>query len=140
PIVTDEVAPAYRLELPVAVYAELADPALRDLVVFNAAGEPVPFSRIDVERPAAAPASQPVPWFALPLADARVDAESLSLLVERDADGRLRRIDAALPERASTARPQAWLLDLSGRAAPVERIVLTWPGDGSRSMRVDVAS
>ncbi len=139
PIEMDRDAPAFRLELPLAVYAELADPGLRDLAVFNAHGEPVPFGVIDGPTGRPQDLQQPVPFFELPLASASDPAGSLRLQVERDIDGRLRRLDAELPD-AVRAAGQSWLLDLSRRTAPVDRLLLDWHDVDALSARVRVSA
>ncbi|HSD38831.1 MAG TPA: DUF3999 family protein [Rhodocyclaceae bacterium] len=45
-ITTASVAPYYRLTIPLAAYLNAAHPDLRDLRVFNAAGQAVPFARL----------------------------------------------------------------------------------------------
>src|SRR5690606_10959644 len=58
---------AYRVALDAGVYRQLQDPALRDLVVLNRDGSPVPAGLFAPEDALAKPARRiEVPWFALP--------------------------------------------------------------------------
>jgi hypothetical protein len=100
PIAADTNAGAVRVVLSPEVYARVAEPDLRDLAAYNAAGAEVPFGPIPSTRASAtitAP-SRDVPWFALP--DSRRDAtpgESVHLSLARGADGTLSRIELDVP-------------------------------------------
>lgn len=114
-------APLYRLELPEPVYLGAAHPELRDLRVFNAAGEAVPFAL------RAAPAAvvseiEPVAVFPIP---GPVDADEPSVRVRTDDRGAV--IDVTPGQPLHTARPiGGYLLDLSQLRRPVHRLQLTW--------------
>ncbi|MEP7041607.1 MAG: DUF3999 domain-containing protein [Dokdonella sp.] len=130
PIVTDAAGPssAWRVELTPEVYAWVQDDALRDIEVFNAAGQPVPLARVAT---AATSTTQELdsamPVLALPPTTAAAASGDLRLVIDRDASGRLRRIDAG--EQAATptpARTRDWLLDASGIDHAIDRIQLDW--------------
>lgn len=118
---------AWRVELTPEVYAWVQDDALRDIEIFNAAGQPVPLARLTA---AATTTTQelefPVPVLALPPATAAAPAGDLRLVIDRDAEGRLRRIDAGEQTAAAPAHARDWLLDTSGIEPAIERIQLDW--------------
>jgi hypothetical protein len=118
---------AWRIDLTPAVYAHVQDAGLRDIAVFNAEGQAVPFARAG-DDPAlrAREHTEQVPLLALPARNGIV-ANDLSLVIERDADGRLRRLDAG-DKKADAPAPAAsdWVLDASAVNGAIERVVLTW--------------
>ncbi len=91
PIETQGQAAAYVLELDADVLASVTRSDLRDLAVFNAQGQPVPFapwpaeSRDETRR-------EPLAWLHVPL-PVPGQPDSLGLRLERDTDGRLRGLD-----------------------------------------------
>lgn len=120
-------ASAWRIDLSPEVYARVHDTELRDLEVFNAAGQPVPFARVSSRAGANSRTREvALPVLALP-AQARAQGADLRLVIERAADGRVRRIDA--DENADTqdvTRSRQWLLDAGAHACTIERITLAW--------------
>ncbi len=115
---------AWRVELTPEVYAWTHDAELRDLAIFNAAGQPVPFARLDAApEPVARERFLALPTLALPAAAA--GGNDLRLVIDRDADGRLRRIDAG--EQATAARrSRDWLIDASALDRSVDGFELQW--------------
>ncbi|MEO6688495.1 MAG: DUF3999 family protein, partial [Dokdonella sp.] len=119
---------AWRIDLTPAVYAWTRDASLRDLEVFNAAGAPVPFARfttpIDTTRREQRAA---LPLLDLPATASPTSASDLRLIIDRDADGHLRRIDAGekTPVDAKSA-VRDWVLDASGFDRAIDGIVLSW--------------
>ena len=91
PIETQGEAAAYVLELDADVLANVMRSDLRDLAVFNAKGQPVPFAPWPSERKDEA-RREPLAWLHVPL-PAPGQPDSLELRLERDADGRLRGLD-----------------------------------------------
>lgn len=91
PIQTQGEAAAYVLELDADVLANVTRSDLRDLAVFNAQGQPVPFAPWPSERKDEA-RREPLAWLHVPL-PAPGQPDSLELRLERDADGRLRGLD-----------------------------------------------
>lgn len=134
PIETSGASAAWQVEMNAAAYAWTRDPALRDVQVFNANGQPVPMQiwlaepaadRLREQRADVALLALP----AVPIAHANGD---LRLLVERDAEGRLKRIETndGMQRVAPTTRD--WLLDVAAFEHGVDSITLTWttPDDG----------
>ncbi|KAB2901553.1 MAG: DUF3999 domain-containing protein [Dokdonella sp.] len=119
---------AWRVELTPAVYAHVHDPTLRDIAVFNGDGQLVPFARESPE-PALTPREivTAVPVLVLPASEPAGTATDLHLLIERDGEGRLRRLETSeqvAPAAAAEARD--WVLDASGIHGSLESITLTW--------------
>lgn len=121
----NDTSSAWRVELTPEVYRWAQDADLRDLEIFNAEQKPVPFARIAVEAVAKTEEqSTPLPVLELP-ASAKNTPGDLRLILDRDAQGRLRRIDAG--EQSSTSTTSGdWLLDASALDRSIDRIVLSW--------------
>jgi len=141
PLTLSVDAPLARIELPTEVYAQLHRNDLRDLAAFNANAEAMPLAPIEQwwsdrleqrERVA-------LPMFATPRA-ASSHGESLDLRVERDANGRLRQLQARI-DGGVEAVAQDWLLDLSDQRANLHRLQfdLQDSAKGSLNARIEVA-
>jgi hypothetical protein len=116
---------AWRIELTPDVYHWAQDADLRDIEIFNAEQHPVPFARIAVEPTSTtAEQSTSLPVLELPASAKNVPGD-LRLIIDRDAAGRLRRIDAGEKSSASTTSGD-WLLDASGLDRAIDRVVLSW--------------
>jgi hypothetical protein len=141
PLQLQQDAAAHRVELPEAVYRQLRDPRLRDLEVFNAAGESVPFGPVPAPPSAQAePLRMTLPWFLLPDRQAEaVVAQAVTLRIERDADGRLRGLDAAVPDAADGDSAGSLLVELDAPEARLDGLELHWTRDGDVSARFRVA-
>lgn len=125
-----------------AIYARLARSDLADIAAFNANDEAIPLGQVALvlERPlhTRPPVPMAVPMFVVPRAT-RDGVERPTLLIERDADGRLRRLDAELAPLATDGSASDLLLDLSALDAPVVALDLAIAPDAGRvSARVDV--
>ena len=120
-------AGAWRIDLTPEVYAHVHDAGLRDLEVFNAAGQPVPFALIATRAmPTTRTHDIPLPLLALPQ-DARGATADLRVVIERDAGGRLQRLDAGESAGAADApSTRQWLVDAGALDCAIERITLTW--------------
>lgn len=120
-------ASAWRIDLTPEVYARVHDAGLRDIAVFNAAGQPVPFAPMAMRAtPTTHTRDIPLPLLALP-ADARAAAADLRVVIERDAEGRLRRIDAGEhAPAADTPATRQWLVDAAAIGCAVDRLTLDW--------------
>lgn len=131
---------AWRIDLTPEVYAWAQDADLRDLAVFNAAGQPVPFARIEV-APEALTREHLLALPTLPLpAAASSNNNDLRLVIDRDADGRLRRIDAG-EQPVAEARPRNWLIDASALDRAVDGFALDWSAPKSGvSARFSIAA
>ncbi len=130
---TPAAADAWRVEVGPTVLAWAQDADLRDISVFNAAGKPVPVARL-VEAPATSPREQSavLPVLALPAAATRGATGDLRLIIDRDAHGRLRRIDAGETAAADDTRTaRDWLLDASRIEHPLDHLVLDWSAPAS---------
>ncbi len=121
----NDTSSAWRVELTPEVYRWTQDADLRDLEIFNAEQHPVPFARLAVEASAKTEEqSKSLPVLELP-ASAKTTPGDLRLIIDRDAQGHLRRIDAGERSSASTTSGD-WLLDASGLDRAIDRIVLSW--------------
>ncbi|MDG2525751.1 DUF3999 domain-containing protein [Stenotrophomonas sp. HITSZ_GD] len=119
-------AGAYRVHLDEAVYRTAHSPTLADVQPFNAQGQPLPAALAEVDAAVPAAELQPLPVFVLP-AEGTARAGDLELIAERDADGRIRRLQAREPGGApASATPRAWLLDASALRAPMQALRLEW--------------
>ncbi|MCL1961441.1 MAG: DUF3999 domain-containing protein [Desulfovibrionaceae bacterium] len=136
PLQLPEGASLARLPLPAGALTQAQTADLRDLRVFNAAGQPVPLALGRVSAAASAPAAVELP--ALPiLADPQTAAASsagLSLRIEDGPGGRVARLDAP-PVAATSTSPSApaallgALIDTREQKAPLQAIELDagWP-------------
>lgn len=136
----EPAAPAHRLLLDEVVYARIDDPGLRDLEAFNAAGEPVPFGPLPVEHQRMAGTRWPVSWFSLPANGAAGDPARIRLHIERGSDGRLRRLDADIPDGTTAPAPVDLLLDLGEDHPPLDRLELKWSRGGDLVARYRVST
>lgn len=118
-------ASAWRIDLTPEVYAHIHDAGLRDIAVFNAAGQPVPLALVATRAmPSTRTREVPLPLLALPQ-DARGAAADLRVVIERDAGGRLQRIDAGESAGATdTPSTRQWLVDVGALDCAIERITL----------------
>ncbi|HKE47315.1 MAG TPA: DUF3999 family protein, partial [Rhodanobacteraceae bacterium] len=101
------------------------DGGLRDVEIFNADGHPVPFARIAVAPvTTSSEHSASLPVLELP-ASKTAASNDLRLVIDRDASGRLRRIDAGDSAPPSTTS-RDWVADASAFDRPIESLVLSW--------------
>ena len=123
---TDASSSAWRIELTPEVYRWVQDSGLRDVEIFNAEQHPVPFARFDVEPVATArEETTSLPVLELPSSAQTTSTSDLRLVIDRDADGRLRRIDAGEATPASSTT-RDWLLDASSLDRAIDSLVLSW--------------
>jgi uncharacterized protein DUF3999 len=120
-------APLVRVDVPLAVYRDCVDPALRDLRVLNGAGEVVPFS---VQRPPIAvrgiPTTLRLPLFAL-RDDGESDVAALQLRID---SGQTSIALEGGPTGATTARVVSYLVNASGQDKAIDTLRFEWPEDG----------
>ena len=132
-------AGAYRVVLDREVYRSATLPSLRDVDVRNATGDAVPAALFSAEQPLArAPTLLGLPWFPLPRGQA-AQGRDITLISERDADGRLRRVEARVGEPGSSGAgspANAWLVDASQLDARIVALRLDWP---AQAAALDVA-
>ena len=133
-----EAQPFERLELPAVVYEHVGHADLRDLRVFNAAGEIVPYAFVPP-----VPAPPPVARTALPAYPLRVDAPASDLgdftLSLRSGGGATTLEVRARDGRAVRGtRVAGVVLDASALEQPIQALVLTPAGDADVNARVRV--
>lgn len=138
PIALEGDQGAYRLDLDESVYAHLTRADLRDLAVFNADGQPVPFAPLAYAETQTQQRSE-LRWLRVPVAPTAA-GDSLSLRLERDADGRV--LDLQLDSGSSApASPSADLLiDLGDEPPSVSSLRLALDAQAALpvNLRVEV--
>lgn len=112
----------HALVLEEAVYARITRADLRDLAVFNADGQPVPFAPLPWRQTTQDTRTQ-LSWLRLPV-PAEGERESLSLRIARDPDGSVR--DLQLDSSAGTAATTSTdlLIDLGEKPESVTSLRL----------------
>jgi hypothetical protein len=126
----------YRLALPLDVYRGLAHADLRDIRVFNAKGERVPFAIVnDTVSPAEVMTTRvvtPLPFFPV-TEDATQTSGNTSLTVKLQSDGTLISLNTAPPNATTTMgdnnktrRVTGYLVDASRLNVPINAINLDW--------------
>lgn len=131
-------AGAYRVVLDADVYRQATSAGLRDVDVVNADGVAVPAAVFAPDVPLARDTRRrPLPWFALPRG-AAARAPDISVISERDADGRLRRVVTRMADTDAATAPaaNAWLVDAGATHAPVSALRLAW---AASEVPIDVA-
>lgn len=117
PVQAEGEAAAYLLELDAEVLQHVSRSDLRDLAVFNADGEPVPFAPLPFEH-TEVNRLEAVAWLRVPQ-PAPGQPESLALRLERDADGRLRGLDLRTNDDTPPPERHDLLLDRGEDPPPV---------------------
>ncbi|KLJ00976.1 DUF3999 domain-containing protein [Luteimonas sp. FCS-9] len=118
----DPSASAYRVELTPEIYARVWSPALRDVVVVDGDGRPVPAAFVAEPAARAAATRRELPWFPLPGDVGNRDGD-IAAISEIDADGSLRRVQFRAPGGEAAG---AVLVDASALDAPVTALALRW--------------
>lgn len=117
-------AGAYRVVLDRDVYRQLQSPQLQDLVVANAAGEPVATAVFPPDAPmASAPPQVALPWFPLP-AESAAARQDIAAISEVSSDGSLRRVELRGP--AGEPGDHGFVLDASRVHAPIRALRFAW--------------
>ena len=131
-------AGAYRVVLDREVYRSATLPSLHDIDVLNATGAAVPAALFSPEQPLAqASLYLDLPWFPLPR-DQAAAGRDITLISERDADGRLRRVEARVGDPGTVGvepTANAWLIDASQVDARIKALHLAWP---AQALALDV--
>lgn len=141
PLALDGDSAAWQIELTPDVYAAIHDPQLRDVAVIDASGQPVPIAPRAMEFSSAVQANDmELPQFDLPATPDNAPNESLNLHVQRDADGRLRRLDADIGNSPTAPKSATadLLLDASALKAPIDSLWLDWTDNGSVSAQFSI--
>ena len=132
------VAPLQRVVLPPAIYDGAAHPDLRDLRVFNAAGEIVPYAFVPPPAPASAPVRVALPLFPLRVDRATPSLDDVTLRVRRAAGGTT--IEVASSDRRAGAgtRLAGYVVDASALEAPASALVVVADGQGNVDARLRI--
>lgn len=147
PIETPGESAAWQIDLD-GIYRVSVDPGLRDLAVFNADGQPVPVKVLPGESVDAYGQPMPtlmqagssngsnvvqlrvVPVLPVPNRDRTQDPGDLQLIIDRDASGRLRHLEALSSNVPATdLEPREWWVDLQGFDKGIEALELDWNRD-----------
>ena len=138
PIALEGDQGAYRLDLDESVYAHVTRTDLRDLAAFNAEGQPVPFAPLAYAETQTQQRSE-LRWLRVPVASGPA-GDSLSLRLERDADGRVRELQLDSDTVAADAPEADLLIDLGDKPPSVSslRIGLDEQAVLPVNLRVDV--
>jgi hypothetical protein len=130
PLQTSGDSAAWQVELNAEVYAAVRDANLRDIEVVNAAGDAVPMAPRAAQMSAGMASEIELPLFVLPT-PALPGSDSLQLHIERDGEGRLRRLDTS--ESAGTAVPASddMIVDASSLKLPIDSLWLNWDESGA---------
>ena len=124
---------AFRVALTREVYATAQDANLADIDVFNAAGEPVPAALLGAQATlvrAGAPLTVDLRWF--PLAPRpNGGAGDWSVRAERDASGRVSRVDVGVAATDAATPSRELLIDLSQLRSPLAALRFEWKAPGA---------
>lgn len=120
---TSTASPWYRVTLPLSVYQQSTSPDLRDVRVFNQAGEAVPFSLVTTTRPQPAPTTTPLRLFALNASPGGEENNGEKIML-RARNG----MEIVLEGQTAAAAGQHYLLTLPENAAevPLSQLQLIW--------------
>jgi hypothetical protein len=125
PLATAAESSAYQIEITPEVYAALFDPELRDLEVFNAADEAVPLQAVAFDTQVLYHEERvKLPSFALPRNADDQASDDLHIQIERDAAGRLRKLDTQTGNARAASTRTDYLLDASAIDAQIESLWL----------------
>lgn len=124
--------------LPEAAYRAMREPGLADLRVFNAAGELLPVAVLPPPRRTETLRGEAT-LLPLPPGPAGAAPPFQGLAIQRDAAGRLTKLDLSDAGAAPDVRPRAWIADLLDFPHPLSAVSLRWGGqaDFSASLRLE---
>lgn len=119
---------AYRVVLDAAVYRQVQRQDLGDITVLDRDGSAVPAAVFAPGQPLARPPRRvELPWFALPARTGVGASQGWELISQVEPDGRLRRVEARIIDRAVAELPRsALLVDLSRMHEAVVALELEW--------------
>lgn len=130
--------PWYRLELPLGVQLRASQADLRDVRVFNAAGEPQAYA---LARQQAQSTEQrnlsAVKWFPL-YNSAQAGDSPPSVRVQSNANGTLVQVQPSTQLEAGEEALRGWLLDASAIKAPLQQLVLDWVSEHDGFQRFSI--
>ncbi|MDR1075444.1 MAG: DUF3999 domain-containing protein [Xanthomonadaceae bacterium] len=133
----------YQVTLTPEVYETAYRRDLGDVEVFNAQGQSLPamLTKPVVGSVAVPSTSGTLPWFDLPASPAAGNGEDITLLVERNHDGRVQSINTrVIASTDGAAKPGGWLVDASAFRQPIQALVLDWTSDArpfEQYLRID---
>ena len=137
PITTSTPSPAYRIRIPLDIYRSVAHEDLRDIRVFNARGEAVPYELQDAPpKPLSPSPGSSLPIFPL-RADARLKLDGLQISVQSQGAAVNVQADQRSPEPAPIT---SYVVDARNIALPLSALQLNWPNgaaDFSGSLRIE---
>ena len=126
----DKKGAVYSLELPEDVYRTVRSADLRDVAVFNGAGEVVPHAYRDVA--ANSPVvreSEIMPFFPLFQAEISGNNAGFSLQVSRDSNGAILNIQPDVAASAEDQKLTGYLIDISDAKKAVSELEFHWKKD-----------
>jgi hypothetical protein len=129
PLSVEGEGPWYRLSVPMNVQLASRHADLRDLRVFNAAGEPLAYSLVGARsRQENTLETHQVRSFPLYADGSQGSTPRVDVRVQRNADGTLVEVTTSTQESTPAADKvrSGWLLDCSAIDRPLERLVLDW--------------
>ena len=128
PLQTGSDSAAWQVELTTDVYGAVRDARLRDIEVVNAAGEAVPIAPRSIPFLSGKANNVELPLFILPapVQSGMATTDALQLHIERDANGRLHRLDALESAAAGAPASADIVLDASALDAGIESLWLDW--------------
>ena len=132
--------PWYRVQLPIEVLFAARHGDLRDLRIFNAEGEALPYSL----RTSAASEKQvrsEVQARIFPLRGATGSAAGDNLKIVRSTTGTILEITPNAPAQDKTQVLRGWLLETGSGDLPLDRLQLDWTaeGDGFQRLRIEAS-
>jgi hypothetical protein len=137
PITTSAPSSAYRIKIPLDIYRNVAHQDLRDVRVFNARGEAVPYELQDAPpKPLSPSPGASLPVFPL-RADARVKLDGLQIRVQSQGAAVNLQTDQQSPEPGPIT---SYVVDARDLTFPLCAFQLNWPDgavDFSGNLRVE---
>jgi len=140
PVELSGEGPWYRLEVPMAVHLAARYGDLRDLRLFNGAGQALAYALTPGQAPDQALSRHGVKWFALREAPGQ-GATSPSLRVQRSTSGTLIELLDEPAEPAGDSRLRGWVLDASAIEDELVQLQLNWVGgeDGFQRFSIEAS-
>lgn len=137
---TDMKGAVYSLELPEDVYRTVKSSDLKDVRVFNGAGEVVPHDfRIVKTDPTTLRDKETIPFFPLTEANTTNDLAGFSLQVSRNNTGAIVNIKSAPTAYTADQKINGYLLDLSNLKQAASELEFQWEKDiGSSVFTVNI--
>lgn len=141
PLALSGEGPWYRLDVPLALQLHASHSDLRDIRVFNAAGEPQAYALARQQAQTTEQRSlHEVKWFPLYNSAEASDATP-SVRVQSSANGTLVEVQPSTQLEAGEEVLRGWLLDASGIHAPLQQLVLDWTSerDGFQNFSIEAS-